>query len=135
MEVLNDKEKLEIKTSPVRKRPGLWYGVLAVVLIAAIVLAVGYFRSEKKPVAGADGAAAKPDAGSEKAVISVRLLPVQVRPVNMKLLVSGTVWSWDHLTLGSEVGGLKVDGIFVEEGDRVRKGQVLATLQSSILKA
>lgn len=137
MEVLNDKEKLEIKTSPVRKRPGVWYGVFAVVLIAAIVWAVGYFRADKgKPAAGADGSAASKVSGaSEKAVISVRLLPVQVRPVNMKLLVSGTVWSWDHLTLGSEVGGLKVDGIFVEEGDRVKKGQVLATLQSSILKA
>lgn len=77
----------------------------------------------------------KKSVGSEKAVLTVSLVPAKRLQISRKLLVNGTVWSWDPISIGSEVGGLKVDSIKVDEGDTVHAGQVMATLSSSILKA
>ena len=61
----------------------------------------------------------------------------KVAPHLMKgvVQVNGTVWAWDPLTIGSEVNGLRIESIYVDEGSKVRKGQVLARLNSSILNA
>ncbi len=49
--------------------------------------------------------------------------------------VNGTVWAWDPLTIGSEVNGLRIEAISVDDGDFVKRGQVLARLNSSVLNA
>ncbi len=49
--------------------------------------------------------------------------------------VNGTIWAWDPLTIGSEVNGLRVESIYVDDGDKVKRGQVLARLNSSVLNA
>ncbi len=135
MEVLNDKTEPPAKpeqpfrSAELTSHKGFSRGKIILAVLALLGLALGlYFglgSGTKKEVASA----------SDKAVLSVRLSPVTSRSMERKLLVNGTVWSWDHLSIGSEVGGLKVDKVLVDEGDQVREGQVLATLQSSILKA
>ncbi|MBX9951267.1 MAG: efflux RND transporter periplasmic adaptor subunit [Candidatus Obscuribacterales bacterium] len=61
----------------------------------------------------------------------------KVAPHLMKgvVQVNGTVWAWDPLTIGSEVNGLRIESINVDEGDKVKRGQVLARLNASILNA
>jgi HlyD family secretion protein len=49
--------------------------------------------------------------------------------------VSGSVAAWDELPVGAELTGLRIERIFVEEGDRVRRGQVLAQLNDWPLRA
>ncbi len=67
-------------------------------------------------------------------------LTVTVQPVSSKsfpktLSVSGSLAAWDELPIAAEASGLRIDNIYVDEGDRVRKGQVLATLNDRLLKA
>ncbi|HMY55339.1 MAG TPA: biotin/lipoyl-binding protein, partial [Candidatus Obscuribacter sp.] len=135
MEVLNDKTEPPAKPEQPFRQPGpasasgLSRGKMILALMALLGIGLGLYF-------GLGGASKKEVAAvSDKAVLSVRLSPVTSRSMERKLLVNGTVWSWDHLSIGSEVGGLKVDKVLVDEGDQVREGQVLATLQSSILKA
>jgi HlyD family secretion protein len=61
----------------------------------------------------------------------------KVAPHLMKgvVQVNGTVWAWDPLTIGSEVNGLRIESIAVDDGDKVKRGQVLARLNASVLNA
>jgi HlyD family secretion protein len=72
---------------------------------------------------------------SNQAVLTVDLAPCSERSFNRNLLVSGTIWAWDPVQVGSEVNGLKVENVLVDDGARVRRGQVLARLNNSILSA
>jgi len=55
--------------------------------------------------------------------------------IERKLLITGSLAAWDELPIGSETGGLAITEVNVEQGDRVAKGQLLARLDDSVLRA
>jgi HlyD family secretion protein len=73
----------------------------------------------------------------------MQALPVQTitvgtvvqAPLGRSLVVNGSLAAWDELPVGTEAGGLAITQVAVEEGDRVTKGQLLAQLDDSVLKA
>jgi HlyD family secretion protein len=100
---------------------------ITIVLAVAICTALGIriYQNFSKPIKD-DG---------DKAVLTVTVEPVSTKSVHRTLKLAGTVWAWDPLTIGAEVGGLRIDTVRVEEGDLVKRGQVLATLNSSVIRA
>lgn len=100
-------------------------------LLALIVIAAGAFVAVNNNLFHKT----EPVAGEPPPVVTVSTASVKLSPVNHNLEVTGSVSAWDPLSIGSEVNGLKIETISVEEGQRVRKGQVLATLNSAVLRA
>jgi len=49
--------------------------------------------------------------------------------------VMGTVVAWEEMPVGAEIGGLSITEVLVDEGDEVERGQVLARLNDSVLRA
>ncbi len=107
---------------------------LAVVLGLLVVGGGAVFlhsKADQKPAKAATSVvAAKP-----QPVVTVTVASAESLPLVRTLEVTGSISAWDPLSIGSEASGLRIDQILVEEGDRVRKGQVLATLNSSVLQA
>ncbi|CAN5539502.1 efflux RND transporter periplasmic adaptor subunit [soil metagenome] len=68
-------------------------------------------------------------------VVTVTTDAAKMGRVSSALTVTGSVSAVDPLTIGSQASGLSIVQVLVEEGDYVRKGQVLAILDSSILQA
>lgn len=68
-------------------------------------------------------------------VVTVTTSPVTRSNVEEKMSVTGTIRCWDELKVGPEVGGLHVKAIYVEEGEYVKKGQLLAELNANLLLA
>jgi HlyD family secretion protein len=99
--------------------------VIVVSLIACTALGIRIFQNFSKPIKD-DG---------DKAVLTVTVEDASKRAIHQTLKLAGTVWAWDPLTIGAEVGGLRIDDVTVEEGDIVRKGQILAKLNSSVIRA
>lgn len=52
-----------------------------------------------------------------------------------RLTASGSIAAWQEAIVGSEIGGLRLTDVKVNVGDRVRKGQELARLQSDTVNA
>jgi HlyD family secretion protein len=98
---------------------------IIVALLLCTALGIRIFQNFSKPIK---------DDGDE-AVLTVTVEGADQRPVHRTLKLAGTVWAWDPLTIGAEVGGLRIETVNVEEGDIVKKGQVLATLNSSVIRA
>ncbi len=101
-----------------------WYIGLGVLAVAGIAAVTATRIMPNKPVAA-------------------QLLPVQTitvgtvvqAPLGRALVVNGSLAAWDELPVGTEAGGLAIVQVAVEEGDKVTKGQLLAKLDDSVLKA
>ncbi len=68
-------------------------------------------------------------------VLTVTAEPAQRRSIHQEVKVTGSVWARDPLSIASEDTGLRIESVLVDEGYQVKKGQTLAVLNSSILKA
>lgn len=77
-----------------------------------------------------------PDAApaSNLSSLSVEVTQAQWRPWPHELTASGRLLPWQEALISAETGSLRIASIHADIGDRVRKGQVLATLaQDSLL--
>jgi RND family efflux transporter MFP subunit len=70
-----------------------------------------------------------------RASLTVTAATVQVTAVSRRVDASGTVNPWMDVPVASEVGGLEVTDLLVDEGSRVRQGQVLIKLDDRVLVA
>src|SRR5688572_654432 len=102
--------------------------VLAAVAVAAALLALLILllrsASNRAPTPVAAAAA--------QAVTAQALETVQVA---RGVTANGTVYAWEEIIVGPEVGGYRVAAVNVEVGDRVRKGAALVQLAEDMLAA
>lgn len=75
----------------------------------------------------------------EKAVVRPALTVTTVLPqrvsLPVKLAANGNIVAWQEASVGTETAGLRLTEVHVNVGDRVRKGQVLATFASDTPRA
>ena len=99
--------------------------ILRTILVIGLAFAV--LSSCKQPQEpGAQGAAQTFGAAPVKVFKVVR------QRISEKLFYTSTIEAWQKITLTPDVGG-KIARILVNEGDRVRKGQVLAELDAEAI--
>ncbi len=112
----------------------LWSSVLAVCGLAAGLAQTGRLPLLKKPgTADAPSQTAAPNSATFAAAVSVD--SVGVETFTETLLVTGTLVPRDEILVGPEVEGLRIVEVLADEGDKVKKGQVLARLASDTLDA
>ena len=75
----------------------------------------------------------------KKSVVTSDAIPVKLIPVNRDssihaISVSGLLSTENEARLSFKIGGV-IENIFVKEGDKVKKGQLLATLKSAEIAA
>ncbi|HYG28023.1 MAG TPA: efflux RND transporter periplasmic adaptor subunit [Caulobacteraceae bacterium] len=92
----------------------------ACVLAAALVLAACGGEKEE--------AAAKP-------ALTVAVQAVAMQPLARTVEASGTVVAWELVPVGAETGGLTAEGVFADEGQYVRQGQVLVKMNDAVLSS
>ncbi|NEQ34039.1 MAG: efflux RND transporter periplasmic adaptor subunit [Leptolyngbya sp. SIO4C5] len=68
-------------------------------------------------------------------VLTVTTLVVAEQPIEQRLEATGSVTAADLLPILPKVTGLQIKQVLVDEGEMVTAGQVLATLDTAVLKA
>jgi RND family efflux transporter MFP subunit len=109
------------------KKITLKRGAVAAVVLAGVVIALLLYRSGGRP------AEEKP-AGVRPALTVTTVMPQRVS-MPVKLAANGNIVAWQEASIGAEAGGLRLTQVLVNVGDRVKKGQVLATLAGDTLRA
>ncbi|MEO0758464.1 MAG: efflux RND transporter periplasmic adaptor subunit [Cyanobacteria bacterium J06648_16] len=100
------------------KHPLRWIlALLAISVIGSAVLFVGIWRSR-----------------SSDYDVAELTVPVETTELTVRITASGEVEPFRTVNLSPHVGGI-VQEIFVEQGDRVREGQVIARMDSDDLEA
>jgi HlyD family secretion protein len=127
--VLNDPMKRR-QGSPKFGRKAAVIAVAALLVVAAGLVIANSGKSDSKQQQQAAGTNS-----SRKPVLTVSTaLPVMKSMQNV-LTVHGTISAWDPISVGASESGLEVKAINVEEGVIVKKGDVLAILDSAQLRA
>ncbi len=104
--------------------------VLAAIIGVGIVIAgILYFvLSPKAPEERKSQGAVRP------ALTVTTVVPKQVS-LPMKLSANGNITAWQEASIGAEAAGLRIAQVRVNVGDRVKQGQVLATLAGETVRA
>lgn len=108
-----------------------WKGVLIGTGLG-IVLALGGTRFLARPTAKAPTVAQQ---SPQQPAMSVTVAPVQTTRVARTLNVTGSVAARDLIPVLPQTTGLQIEQLLVDEGDVVKKGQVMAILDNSVLEA
>ncbi len=103
---------------------------LPLALLAAALAALGatavIAQEDRKPAAPA--AAGKP-------ALSVALVSPQRAPLAQVLAANGNLAAWQEASIGAQANGQRLTEVRVNVGDRVKRGQVLATFATDTLGA
>jgi HlyD family secretion protein len=102
--------------------------VLAAVAVAVVLLAALILLLRGASTRGAPSVVS----AAAQAVTAKTLETVQVQ---RGVTANGTVYAWQEIVIGPEVGGYLVAAVNVDVGDRVRKGQPLVQLSEDLLAA
>jgi HlyD family secretion protein len=116
---------------PLWKRPLFLIGVLVLAALAAAFLLL---RPAAQPAAPAS---AKPVAGAASAppALTVAVVTPQRGEWAQTVSANGSIAAWQEAVIGAEAAGLRLTEVAVQVGDRVRRGQLLARLQSATTEA
>jgi RND family efflux transporter MFP subunit len=98
----------------------------------SIVLAVQAQAQGSAPPPGKDGATA---AAAAKPALSVQAVSPQSTPLTLNLAANGSVAAWQEASVGSETNGWRLAEVRVNVGERVQRGQVLATFANEMAQA
>ncbi|MFT3849750.1 MAG: efflux RND transporter periplasmic adaptor subunit [Propionivibrio sp.] len=79
--------------------------------------------------------AAKATQTAAKAALTVSVTQAVPNEWPQLLAANGNIAAWQEAVIGAEAGGLRLEEVRVNVGDRVKKGQLLARLQSDTLRA
>ncbi len=114
---------------PPRRKGFNWIplAIIAALLIAGVFLKR---RASKTPAGGAGG----PNAAAAPAPPTVRVIPVTTGNIEQTLQVTGALKTNQSIDLGSKIAG-RVARVFVNEGDRVTRGELLIQLDDADLRA
>ena len=73
--------------------------------------------------------------GASKPSLTVTVTTPQMTSLAQKINANGNLAAWQEAIIGAEANGLKITEVRVNVGDRVQRGDVLASLQSDTLRA
>lgn len=119
------------------KGPGLgkgwtWFALslTGMALIACQPKAPDSAANDPKTEAGFDG-----DAGLAKPSMTITVEKPSTDNIGLLLDANGNVSAWQEASVGAEVSGLRLATVTANVGDRVKKGQVLATFVTATAEA
>jgi RND family efflux transporter MFP subunit len=123
---ITDAASVDRSRDPALKRRPKWGRVSIVLTLVALTLGGGMllFRSEPAPVAAQPSPA-----------LTVTVVTPHRADWPATLAASGAIAPWQEASIGTQIGSYQLTEVRVNVGDRVRKGQVLARLNSALLRA
>jgi RND family efflux transporter MFP subunit len=110
------------------KKISLKPAAITAIAVAGIAIAVLLYWMMGSSAAEQEEPALRP------ALTVTAVTPKQVS-MPVKLAANGNIVAWQEAIIGAEAAGLRLTQVHVGVGDRVRKGQVLATLSGDTLRA
>lgn len=80
----------------------------------------------------------KPDhsaPAAEQSTLTVEAVRLQPASLPIRIVANGNIAAWQEASIGVEANGLRLIGVKVNVGDKVRRGQPLATFAAETLEA
>ncbi len=115
----------------IKKKGWLILAIIAVLLIAAI----GIWRTGTAQKTTETKKQKSTDATAQKAALTVTVVSPQQQNWEQTFTANGNIAAWQEVVIGSELSGQRLTRVNVNVGDEVRRGQVLAEINSETIRA
>jgi RND family efflux transporter MFP subunit len=122
-----------IEPAPAPRRAKRWALVAALLALAAA--AAWWWRTQQPPAQPAAAVPATNAPSGTRAALSVALTSPRREDWPRTIAAQGNIAAWQEAAVGAELAGFRVTSVLVSVGDRVRKGQTLATLNTEAVAA
>src|SRR6186713_3591307 len=109
--------------------------VLFVTVGACLLLATGCNRGKSAADGKPQGNAAAGQRTAANSSMTITTTPVRNEQIVRTVPATGSIFPWQEVIVGSEVGGYRVAAVLVDVGSRVLKGQPLVKLSEDMLQA
>ncbi len=90
-------------------------------------------------LANASSASASATVSAKASSAKPALTVTTVKPLNssaaIKISANGNVYAWQEAIIGAEANGVRIAELHVNVGDKVKKGQLLASLSADLIRA
>lgn len=110
-----------------------WLILAIVVVLLIIVIVVWQTGTAKKTTAAKQQKNANTTA--QKAALTVTVVSPQQQNWKQTFTANGNIAAWQEVVIGSELSGQRLTRVNVNVGDEVRRGQVLAEINSETIRA
>ena len=110
-----------------------WLILAIVVVLLIIVIVVWQTETAKKTTAAKQQKNA--DTTAQKAALTVTVVSPQQQNWKQTFTANGNIAAWQEVVIGSELSGQRLTRVNVNVGDEVRRGQVLAEINSETIRA
>ncbi|OBY74643.1 MULTISPECIES: efflux RND transporter periplasmic adaptor subunit [Acinetobacter] len=115
----------------IKKKGWLILAIIAVFLIAAI----GIWRIGTAPKSTVTEKQKNTNPTAQKAALTVTVVSPQQQNWQQTFTANGNIAAWQEVVIGSELSGQRLTRVNVNVGDEVRRGQVLAEINSETIRA
>lgn len=110
-----------------------WLILAIVVVLLIIVIVVWQTKTAQKTTATNQQKNA--DTTAQKAALTVTVVSPQQQNWKQTFTANGNIAAWQEVVIGSELSGQRLTRVNVNVGDEVRRGQVLAEINSDTIRA
>lgn len=124
---------MNLNNAQLKKQPNLkiWI-ILAVILIILIAAFIFYRSMHNKQSPSKDTGAV---ASKTKAALTVTVVEPEQQNWRQNFTANGNIAAWQEVVIGSELSGQRITKVYVNVGDTVQHGQVLAEINSESIRA
>ncbi len=102
--------------------------------LLACSVALGACGQSSNAPGGPPGAAGMGAGAARQSTLTVEVTQPKQAQTAQVLDTSGALYAWQEVAIGSEVSGYRVSEVLVDVGEAVKKGQVLARLDETLLR-
>lgn len=119
--------------TPQKTKKKVWF-ILAIVIVLLLVA----FLLWKSGSSNKTAATEKPDNAEtteQKAALTVTIVQPEQQNWKQTFTANGNIAAWQEVVIGSELSGQRLTRVNVNVGDEVKRGQVLAEINSDTIRA
>ena len=119
--------------TPQKTKKKVWF-ILAIVIVLLLVA----FLLWKSGSSNKTAATEKPDNAEtteQKATLTVTVVQPEQQNWKQTFTANGNIAAWQEVVIGSELSGQRLTRVNVNVGDEVKRGQVLAEINSDTIRA
>ncbi|MHA3982354.1 efflux RND transporter periplasmic adaptor subunit [Acinetobacter venetianus] len=118
--------------TPQKTKKKVWF-ILAIIIVLLIIgVVIWQIKADKNTAETKDQ---KDSNLSPKAALTVTVIQPEVQNWKQTFTANGNIAAWQEVVISSELSGQRLKKVNVNVGDKVRRGQVLAEINSDTIRA
>ena len=119
--------------TPQKTKKKIWF-ILAIIVVF-LIIAIMFWQTNKAKNSANMEKRKGANSAEQKAALTVTVVQPEQQNWKQSFTANGNIAAWQEVVIGSELSGQRLTRVNVNVGDEVKRGQVLAEINSDIIRA